>query len=169
MTKLVSVGKITSLHGVRGWVKVFPLTDNVGRFEELKIVTLSGSGNLPARELSIQELKYQHDRVLVKFSEVGTREDAEQLKNRFLQIPETDVEPIEDDGTYYYYQLEGLEVRDTSGEVLGKLDMVFQTGSNDVYVVKGGGKEYYVPALKKCVQEVDLENGVMIVDREWVT
>lgn len=169
MTGLVSIGKITSPHGVRGWVKVLPLTDDPGRFEELETVTLSGAGNVPARELSIEDVKYQSDRILIKFSEVETREDAEQLKNRLLQVSESDVEPIEDEDTYYYYQLEGLEVRDEKGETLGKLDMVFQTGSNDVYVVKGKGKEYFVPALKSCVKEVDLEKGVMIVDREWVT
>lgn len=171
MTRLVTVGKITTVHGVQGWVKALPLTDDPGRFEELGSVALAREDGKPGGgTFNIEGVKYQKDRALLKFAEVGTREDAEKLKNMLIQVPEERVPRIEEEGVYYYYQLEGLIVMDAAGEKLGVLDSIFQTGSNDVYVVRGEGKtEYYVPALKACIQKVDIEGGVMIVDREYVT
>jgi len=168
--RLVAVGRFSKPHGIRGWIKVRPLTDDPDRFEQLHSVTVTGGPNIPGRVLAIEGVKYQGRRVLLKFEGVDTRDEAAMLSNRTLSVPESEVAPIEEEDTYYYYQLEGLEVRDSGGGILGKLESIMNTGSNDVYQVRSpGGKEYLVPALKKCVQRVDLEEGVMIVDREWVT
>ena len=170
MTRLVTVGRTASPHGIRGWIKVIPETDDPRRFGLLKSVFLENARGEPS-EFAIEGVKYQADRVLLKFAGVDGRDEAAALKNRTVSIPEADVAPISEEDVYYYYQLEGIEVRDLAGETLGKLASIHQTGGNDVYLVRSedGKKDYLVPALKKCVKSVDLAGGLMTVDRDWVT
>ena len=84
-------------------------------------------------------------------------------------IPEAEVPPIEEDDTYYTYQLEGMKVVDDNGEIIGTLEAIYPTGSNDVYLVRApdGKTEYLVPALKRCIRSVDVAAKVMVIDREW--
>lgn len=177
MSVYVNIGRITAPHGVRGWVKVFPLTDNPNRFDSLTNVFAAAQDGTSRRRIEIEDVRYHADRIAVKLKDVETREQAAGLKGLMLQVPERDVPPIAEADTYYIYQLEGMKVYDEGGALLGTLEHVFQTGSNDVYVVraphgkygKHGKGEFMVPALKKCIRRVDVENKIMVVDREWVT
>lgn len=171
MTRYVTVGKATSPHGVKGWMKVLPLTHDPGRFEVMESVCLARDENDAGRRLSIEGVKYQAKNLLVKFEGIDSREDADRLRHCLLRISEEEVQPIEEEDTYYHYQLEGMEVIDGEGEVVGRLTSVIDTGSNDIYViaVPDVKTEYYLPALKTCVLSVDIEKQQMVVDRNWLT
>jgi 16S rRNA processing protein RimM len=170
MSVYVNIGRVAASHGVKGWMKVLPLTDDPERFSLLERVFLAKADGTGRREAAVEDVKYQGTRILIKFEGLETPEAASAFKGLLIQIPEEEVPPIEEEDTYYVYQLEGMAVYDDRGELIGKLDYIFQAGANDVYAVKApDGKEYMVPALKKCIRRVDIEKKMMVVDREWMT
>jgi len=168
MNTLVAVGVVRMPHGIRGRLKVEPLTDDPTRFSELKSVYIEKPGGEPAAA-EIVKVNFQPGCVLLELSGIKSREQAETYRNARLLIPEELVPPAGED-QYYYYQLEGLRVEAESGELLGTLDFVGRTGGNDVYFVTppGGGEQLLVPALKHCIKRIDLNAGLMVVDKDWV-
>jgi len=168
MNVFVNIGLPTAPHGVRGWVKVVPLTDDPNRFSLVKTVYIEKAVG-ERRALEIEGIKFQAERVLLKFKGIDTPEQAAELKGRKLQIPESEVPKIVEKDTYYAYQIEGMLVIDEDGETLGTLEAIYSTGSNDVYLVRSpdGKTEYMIPALKRCIRNVDVGRRIMVVDREW--
>lgn len=158
---LVSIGVISASFGVRGEVKVFPLTDYPERFQSLKEILLVGE---KAREkLTVETGKPYGRFYLFKFRELNRREEAERYRGWHLMVPEAEVYPLPE-GTYYYFQLKGLSVYDSDRGFLGILRDILETGANDVYVVES--KQYgeiLIPAIKQVVLKVDLEQGKMQV------
>ena len=174
MEDLLQVGVITSTHGIRGEVKVFPTTDDAARFKKLKNVILDNGKE--RRDLEITSVKFFKNQVILKFKGiddindvekykkgVDTVEAAEQLRNQVLYMDRDEVELEE--GVYFIQDLIGLEVLDAdTGKSYGKLSDVMQTGANDVYVVKkAGANDLLIPAIKDCILDVDVENGMMKV------
>lgn len=161
MEEMLRVGVISSTHGVRGEVKVFPTTDDPNRFKELKTVTLdTGKELLP---LTIQSVKFFKRMVILKFKEYDNINDIEPYKGRDLLIYRNQAVPL-NEGEYFITDLVGLEVITEEGETLGRLSEVLQTGANDVYVVKRpSGKNVLIPAIKSCILNVDLDAGQMKV------
>lgn len=152
----VTVGRIVTAHGVRGEVKVEPLTDFPQRFE-------SGSRLwLEDREYTVERGRWQGRSVILKLGGVDTRERAEALRGKELLAAEA--AEIESEGVYYLHDVIGLRVEDRSGDLLGRLEDVLTTGSNDVYVVRGERGELLLPALDDIVIEVDVEGGRVTVD-----
>jgi len=168
MKALVAVGRVAAPHGVRGRLKVAPLTDDPRRFSSLERLMVQLAGQEP-RSMAVEDVAFQPKSVLLKLSGVDSLEAALQLKGASLLIPEELVPPAAPD-EYYYYQLEGLRVETESGEPLGTLDYVGKTGGNDVYFIKprGGGSHLLAPALKRCIRSIDLQRGIMVVDKDWV-
>jgi 16S rRNA processing protein RimM len=168
MTGYVKIGILTAPHGVLGWVKVAPLTDDPSRFARIAAVYVEESGGTQ-RMLEIEGVKYQAERVLLKLKGIETPEQAALFRGRPLRIPESEVPPIEEADTYYAYQIEGMKVVDDGGEIIGTLEEIYSTGSNDVYLVRApdGKTEYMVPALKRCIRSIDVAAKVMVIDREW--
>ena len=101
--------------------------------------------------------------IVVKFIEVLSREQAEELQGKTLYIQESQVPPQAED-IYYHYQILGIRAYSRSDDYLGEITDILTTGSNDVYVVSGGPREILVPALKEVVIEVDTTSRRMIVD-----
>lgn len=161
MEKYFRVGIISSTHGVRGEVKVFPTTDDVQRFKKLKEVLMdTGTEKLP---LEIEGVKFFKQFVIVKFKGYDNINDIEKYKGRELWVTRENAVPLEEN-EYYIADLIGLTVISDEGEELGTLSDVMQTGANDVYVVKlKNGKEGLFPAIADCVQSVEPEKGTMIV------
>lgn len=161
MEEMLRVGVISSTHGVRGEVKVFPTTDDPNRFKDLKTVTLdTGKELLP---LTIQSVKFFKRMVILKFKEYDNINDIEPYKGRDLLIHRDQAVPL-NEGEYFITDLVGLDVITDEGEPLGKLSEVLQTGANDVYVVKrSSGKDVLIPAIKSCILNVDLDAGQMKV------
>lgn len=161
MEDFFRVGVISSTHGVRGEVKVFPTTDDVQRFKKLKEVLLdTGKEKLP---LEIQGVKFFKQFAILKFKGYDNINDIEKYKGKELWVTRENAVPLEEN-EYYIADLIGLTVISDEDEELGTLTDVLQTGANDVYVVKlKNGKEGLFPAIADCVQSVDIEKGIMVV------
>ena len=161
MEDMLRVGVISSTHGVRGEVKVFPTTDDPARFEELETVLLdTGKEKL---ELEIASVKFFKNMVILKFKGYDSINDVERYRGKDLWITREQAVPLGEDENFVA-DLIGLAVVTDGGETLGTMKDVMFTGANDVYVVeRENGKELLLPAIKDCILDVDLENGVMTV------
>ena len=162
MEDLLQVGVITTTHGVRGEVKVFPTTDDPARFKKLKNVILdTGKEKL---ELEIAGVKFFKNMVILKFKGIDDINDVEKYRKKSLYVTRENAVKLKKD-EYFIADLIGLSViREDNGEVLGKLTDVLQTGANDVYEVKmEDGKEILLPAIRECIKKVDLQKGEITV------
>ena len=154
----VAVGVINAPWGVRGHVKVTPMTDNPDRLQQGARVYVDGLLR------TIQDVRYPRGYPVVLFEGVSTPEDGDALRGALIEIDE-DALPDLPEGEYYVHDLIGLEVVTTDGRELGRLGDVLRTGSNDVYVVrKRGERDVLVPALDGVVLDVDLEARRMTIE-----
>ncbi|KNZ69630.1 16S rRNA processing protein RimM [Thermincola ferriacetica] len=160
--KLIAIGKIINTHGHKGEVKVFPLTDDPRRMEELeKVYFTSGEST---RELTIKQVRYHKNFVVLSFEEIKDMNAAELLKNGEICITKDELRSLPE-GSYYIFDIIGLNVFTNEGRYLGEVTDVIQTGANDVYEVRDSksGKHYLIPALKQIVKSIDTEKKEMII------
>ena len=182
MEKYLRVGVITSPHGVRGEVKVYPTTDDVMRFKKLdKVILDLGRGE--TRELKIRQVKFFKNMVILKFDGVDTMNEVEGWRQKDLLITRDQAIPLEED-EFFITDLIGLNVVTDEGETLGTLTDVMETGANDVYCVKtpegkdddstdletedskttfGNDEKLLLPAIRDCILDVDLDKEEMLV------
>ncbi len=161
MEELLQVGVITSTHGIRGGVKVFPTTDDASRFKKLKNVILDNGKE--HRELEITSVKFFKNQVILKFKGIDDINDVEKYKKAPLFVTRENAVPL-GENEYFVADLIGLNVTSDEGEELGVVDDVLQTGANDVYIIKKKGTEdLLLPAIKDCILDVDIEAGTMKV------
>ena len=161
MEKYFKVGIVTSTHGVRGEVKVFPTTDDAGRFKRLKNVILDTGKERITME--IEGVKFMKQFVIMKFKGIDTINDVEKYRKSSLFVERENAVRLNRD-EYFIADLEGLAVQDEDGECIGVLREVLPTGANDVYIVETvQGKEVLLPAIGECIQQVDVEAGVMTI------
>lgn len=160
MEDLLKIGVITTTHGVRGEVKVFPTTEPE-RFTELTHVLLDAGREM--RELEIQNVKFFKNLVILKFKGIDNINDIEMYKGRELWIPREDAQELDED-EYYIADLIGMDVILEDGVRFGTLKDVMETGANDVYVVRTeDGEEVLLPAIHECILDVDVEGNKMTV------
>lgn len=161
MTKYLEIGQIVNTFGIKGMVKVKPFTDEVKRFGKLEKVYIENKKG--KKEYQIEEVKYHKDMVLIKFKGIENPEDANLLRESYLVVDRETQEPLEE-GTFYIVDMIGLEVYTDEGELLGNLEDIFNTGSNDIYVVKNElGKQILLPAIADVIKDIDMENKKIIV------
>ena len=161
MTKYLEIGQIVNTFGIKGMVKIKPFTDDINRFDRLKKVYISNKNG--KKEYQIQEVKYHKNMVLMKLEGVDTPEQADLLRQSYLLVDRADEEPLEE-GVYYIVDLLGLEVYTDDNKLLGKVDDIFNKGSNDIYVVKDEmGKQILLPGIPDVLKNVDLEKGRITV------
>ena len=161
MEDLLQIGVITTTHGIRGEVKVYPTTDDVHRFEELNSLLLDTGREY--RELEIQNVKYFKNLVILKFKGIDNINDIEMYKRRELWVPREEAQELDED-EYYIADLIGMDVVLEDGSHFGTLKDVMETGANDVYVVEDeNGKEVLLPAIKECILDVDVEKNSMTI------
>lgn len=158
MEQFLQVGAITSTHGIRGEVKVFPTTDDAARFKKLKKVLLdTGKERL---ELEIQSVKFFKQFVIVKFKGIDNINDIERYKGKSLLVPRENAVPLKKD-EYYIGDLIGMEVFTEEG-CFGVLKDVMETGANEVYIVDSDEHgEVLIPAIRQCILDVDVEGKRM--------
>ena len=161
MEQLLQVGVISSTHGVRGEVKVFPTTDDVKRFKKLKKVILdTGKEQLP---LEIEGVKFFKNLVILKFDGFDNINDIEKYKGKRLLVDREHAVKLKKD-EYFIADMIGMDVFTEDGELFGALKDVMETGANDVYIIEmSDGKEVLVPAIKQCILDVDIENRKMVI------
>ncbi|MCP1109343.1 ribosome maturation factor RimM [Ohessyouella blattaphilus] len=161
MEDLLRVGVISSTHGIRGEVKVYPTTDEKERFLELKEVILDTGKE--KRVLTIAGVKFFKNMVILKFKGIDNINDIEKYRQCELFVTREDATPLEED-EYYFGDLIGLAVFDEEHKEIGRLTDILETGANDVYVVKTvEGKELLLPAIRDCIKEIDIEGQEMTV------
>ena len=161
MKERLEVCQIVNTFGIKGFVKIYPYVDDIKRFGNLKNVYIKSKNK--EQKLEIAEVKYQKNMVLVKFKGIETVEEAEKLRNSYVEIDRKDAIELEE-GQYFIADLLGLPVYVDTGEKLGILDDIFNSGSSDIYVVKNElGKQYLLPYIDEVIKDIDLENGKIIV------
>jgi len=153
-----AVGLIRKPHGVRGAVKVGPLTDDVARFKQLKVVYIDNN------KYNVEKAQINGDEVILTFKEVTSCDMAEDLRNKEIFVEKKDAVKLEE-GRYFVVDIIGCEV-EVDGKAIGKITEVLQHGAADVYVIKSKETECMVPALKKLLLQVDVDNKKIIFDKE---
>ena len=161
MEQLLRVGVISSTHGVRGEVKVYPTTDDVNRFKKLKKVVLDTGREYI--DLEISGVKFFKNQVILKFKGIDNINDIEKYKGKDLLVHREDAVEL-DEFENYVADLIDLKVVTDDGQELGYLTEVMETGANDVYIVETeDGRELLLPAIRECILDVDLDEEVMTV------
>lgn len=161
MENLLQVGVISSTHGVRGEVKVFPTTDDKNRFKKLKEILLDTGKELVT--LKIESVKFFKQFAILKFQGYDNIDAIEKYKGKSLFVTRENAVSLNKD-EYFIADLIGMKVENEDGSFSGVLKDVIETGANDVYTVLcGDGKEVLIPAIKACILSVDLEKNEMKV------
>ncbi|MBQ4521791.1 MAG: 16S rRNA processing protein RimM [Lachnospiraceae bacterium] len=158
---LLKVGIITTTHGIRGEVKVFPTTDDMKRFKKLKHCVLQHKKEMI--DLEVESCKFFKNLVILKFKGIDNINDVMMYKDCELFVTREHAVKLKKD-EYFICDMIGAKVVTEEGEDFGVLDEVLLTGANDVYVVKREGKkEVLLPAIKECILNVDLEEKVITI------
>lgn len=163
MDKEIVIGKIVAPHGVRGDIRIMPLTDRPEQFLNLSYLLLEDG-----RQLTVKAARFHKRMVLLSTKEITTMNDAELLRDKKILIRAEDLPPLEE-GRFYVADLIGLPVFDEEGKQLGTFKDSITTGSNDVYIIAvPGGKDLLIPALKIYVREINLQEKRIVVKLpEW--
>jgi 16S rRNA processing protein RimM len=162
--KLVTLGRISGHHGVKGWIKVRSATEPRGNIVDFGVWLLQRDGR--QRSVEVEDARVRHSDVIAKLRGIDSREQAEEWIGADIAIERARL-PRCAPGEYYWADLEGLEVRTPTGDALGTVDRLLATGSNDVLVV-AGERERLIPfVLGDVIREVDLAAGVIVAD--WPT
>ncbi len=159
MEELLQVGVISSTHGIKGEVKVFPTTDDPNRYKKLKEVILdTGKEQIV---LKIEGIKFFKKFVILKFIDIDDINQIEKYKGNGLFVTRENAVPLKDN-EYFIADLIGLTILDEESKEYGILRDVLQTGANDVYVIDiNTGGEVLVPAIKECILDVNLLEKTM--------
>lgn len=162
MSELFKIGQIINTHGIKGEVKVYPLTDDVQKFKKYKTLLIGGV------EKNILGVKFQKDRVILKIEGVDDMNTAESYKQKYIEIKREEEDELPED-TYYVSDLKKCYVYDTEGKNLGKIFDVISTKNNDVYWIKEP-KELLIPVLRDIVLDVDIDNQKVLIKcvGEWM-
>ena len=156
----LQVGVITQTHGIRGEVKVFPMTDDVRRFQDCKELLLDTGKE--KKKVEIESVKFFKQFVILKFRGYDSINDIEAYKGKELYVTRENAVSLEQ-GEYFIADLIGLSVFDEEENRIGTLKDVIETGANDVYSVETDEGEILLPAIRDCILDVDVEGGKMHV------
>ena len=162
MNNYLELGQIVNVRGLKGEVKVNSFTEDNSRFETISEVFVKNKGNM--QKYIIEKVSYAKNQVILKFENINTIEEAEKLRNSYILVDRDNLEELPE-GVYYIADLIGLDVYTEDNEYLGKVDDIFQTGSNDVYVVKNDlGQSKLLPGIPEVIKEINLEASKIIVN-----
>ena len=161
MEGYLEIGQIVNTNGLKGFLKLKPLTDDITRFEKLKTIYIQKAKELI--EFKIQEVKYNKQSVLLKLEGIDDITEAEKYKNFYIKISKENAVELEKN-SYFIVDIIGCQVYTDENEYLGNVVDVFQTGSNDVYTLKNSeGKEILIPAIKEVIKNVDIKNKKIVI------
>lgn len=162
MEDLVAIAKLVRTRGLRGELVGDVLTDFPERFEELeRVFAVKPDGDF--QELQIEKFWFQKDRIVLKFKDFDTIEQAETLRD--CEICVTTAEAVElDEDAFFDWELEDCTVETMLGEKIGTVKELLRTGGTDVLVVKGAAKDYLIPFAESICVDVDIENKLIRID-----
>ena len=151
----IPVGRVTRTHGLKGELKFFPAD------QDDLVVQKDQQIRLGETTFKIKSVRGAKSPFIVKFEGVDSIEAAQSLSGQEVLVAKEDFESLPE-GEYYRFEIEGLKAFDDTGKYYGVIEEIIATGSNDVYVVRGDGKEWLVPMIDSVVQNIDLEEGKLI-------
>ena len=162
LSDFVAIGVIEKAHGIKGDVKVRPVTDYPPRFKSLhKVIVEPPAGGI--EELEISNIWVRGKVVYLHFKGVDTRDKAHALKGAFISVKKEDVLPLEE-GRFYHFKILGFEVKTISNETLGYVQEVMDLPANAVLVVKNENREYLIPVIQDVVKRMDMESEEIIIE-----
>ena len=162
MNKYLELGQIVNVKGLKGEVKVNSFTDDNTKFERISKVFVKQKETM--KEYEIEKVGYNKNQVIIKFKDINSIEEAETLRNSYILV-DREIFGSLPEGVYYIADLIGLDVYTENGEYLGKVEDIFNTGSNDIYVVKDDlGKQKILPGIDEVIKNIDLDQGKIIVN-----
>ena len=151
----IPVGRLTRTHGLKGELKFYP-------FEQNGIMVQNGQRVcLGEMQLKIESVRGIKSPFILKLDGINSIEDTKSLVGQELKVARKDFEALPE-GEFYRFEIEGLKVFDDTGKYYGVVEEIVETGSNDVYVVRGEGKEWLIPMIDSVVHTIDLEQGKLI-------
>lgn len=157
----ILIGKIVNIHGIKGEVKIYPYTDDIFNLSKIKEFYLDKELKL---RCIVSSAKVHKNMLIVKVKHLSDANEALKLKDKDIFIPKESLDKLEE-GTYYVFELIGLEVYDINNKKIGILNDVQNIGANDVYeILTLDDKKIYLPAIKDVIKKVDIKNGKMIVE-----
>ncbi|WP_312698831.1 ribosome maturation factor RimM [Sedimentibacter sp.] len=159
MNDYIKVGKIVNTHGIKGYLKCVPLTDDMERFEELKYIYTEKDN----KKRRLRDVWYRNNIVYILLEDINDMSTAETFRDSYISILEDQLRELPED-SYYIFDLEDMEVYSEDGEYLGKIKEIYQTGANDVYEITNENKSFLIPAVKDVVKKVDVENKRMVIN-----
>ena len=151
----IPVGRVTRTHGLKGELKFFPAD------QDDLVVQKDQQIRLGETTFKIKSVRGVKSPFIVKFEGVDSIEAAQSLSGQEVLVAKEDFESLPE-GEYYRFEIEGLKAFDDTGKYYGVIEEIIATGSNDVYVVRGDGKEWLVPMIDSVVQNIDMEEGKLI-------
>ena len=161
MQEYLELGQIVNTKGLKGEVKLNSFAEDDSVFETLDTVYLKKKTQMVEKQ--IEKVGYSKNQVILKFKGCDSIEQAETLRDTYLLVKRSDLGELPE-GVYYIADLIGLDVYTDEGEMLGKVDDIYSTGANDIYVVKDElGKQKLLPGIPDVIKETSLEKGKIIV------
>ena len=161
MEDLFTVGVVTTAHGIKGELKVFPTTDDARRFKKLKEVIVRSKHKTVT--LKVESVKFFKQFVILKLEGIDDMDAAYLYKNAELCVTMDNAVKCDKD-EYFIADLIGIKVYDEEDNLIGEISDVIQTGANDVYEIdREDGSKAYIPAIKDCIKNVDISAGSMVI------
>lgn len=157
MIDKIQVGKIINTHGLKGELKVLPLTDDPKRFEDIEKIYINN------KEYRIKRVWFKKNFPIITIENYYNINDVLKFKNEYIYISSDDAVELEED-TYFIFQIKGLNVFTVEGKEIGVVKDVLTPGANDVYVVKGAEKDYMIPAVKEFIKEINIDEKKIIIE-----
>ena len=162
MKDILEIGQIVNTRGLRGEVKVNSFSQDSKRFEKLDVIYIKENNEL--KSYKIEKVTYNKNQVILKLENINHIDYAEKLRNKYIYVKKSQLEDLPE-GVYYISDLIGLDVYDEKNNYLGKVDDIFSTKSNDVYVIKNElGVNKLLPGTDEVIKNIDLDNKKIIVN-----
>lgn len=160
MDELLRIGVITTTHGLRGEVKVFPTTDDARRFDDCdEVILIKKSEHIPVH---VERVRYFKNLVIVKFREFNDISEVEQLRKYDIMVTRENAVPLEE-GEFFICDVIGARVVEEDGTQIGIVKDVLETGANNVFVIEtGDGREVLFPSIPDCIKKVDVEQKEVV-------
>jgi 16S rRNA processing protein RimM len=160
--KLIEIGKVVRSHGLRGRIKVLSYLQASDALENVDDLLL-GESSVGAASYRLSDVQDGSGFFILKLVGIDNHDDAEKLRGMLVWTSADRMKPLEDD-EYYWHDIVGIQVFTDEGALLGRIESIFPTGSNDVYVCSDGKREILIPAIGQVVKKIDIERDVMIVE-----
>jgi 16S rRNA processing protein RimM len=155
--EFITIGEVLAAWGTNGKVKVAVVSDFPQRFDATATVYIN------RQPMTIESTEWHKGKAIIKLDAIDSVESAQQLQGQPVEIHRSQVYPLPE-GQYYHFQLVGLEVWTTQGELVGTVTEVLAGRSNDNYLVRGARGEVLIPAIDDVIESIDLDRGRITIE-----